>query len=127
MPLQAASRAAVEALMQVHILKGKPARLMQATPLDPSSASGGGGRRVLLGNMWVPLGPEPVRDPRDFVITPSIDARIKDMARVLVAAKYPVLLQGPTSAGKTSGAHCKSHRVCLCRRAMQSIVAFQTK
>lgn len=105
MPLQAASRAAVEALMQVHILKGKPTRLMQTTPLDPSSASGGGGRRVLLGSMWVPLGPEPVRDPRDFVITPSIDARIKDMARVLVAAKYPVLLQGPTSAGKTSGAN----------------------
>ncbi len=54
---------------------------MQATPLDPSTASAGGSaagvRRILLGNMWVPLGPEPVRDPRDFVITPSIDARIR--------------------------------------------------
>ena len=51
----------------------------------------------------VPLGPLPlVDDSTAFIRTVSIGKRLKDIARVLVGGKHPILLQGPTSAGKTS-------------------------
>ena len=51
----------------------------------------------------VPLGPLPhVDDSASFIRTVSIGKRLKDIARVLVGGKHPILLQGPTSAGKTS-------------------------
>ena len=51
----------------------------------------------------VPLGPLPlVDDSAAFIRTVSISKRLKDIARVLVGGKHPILLQGPTSAGKTS-------------------------
>jgi hypothetical protein len=36
-----------------------------------------------------------------FIITSTIDKRLRDLARVITSG-YPVLLQGPTSSGKTS-------------------------
>jgi midasin len=38
----------------------------------------------------------------EFVMTASVSRNVSAVARAVVLAKYPVLLQGPTSAGKTS-------------------------
>mmetsp|Transcript_3338 Transcript_3338/g.6310 ORF Transcript_3338/g.6310 Transcript_3338/m.6310 type:complete len:5449 (+) Transcript_3338:384-16730(+) len=37
-----------------------------------------------------------------FVITPTVTVNIQSLARAVAAHKYPVLLQGPTSSGKTT-------------------------
>ena len=71
---------------------------------------------ISLEDFHVPLGPlPPVDDAASFIRTDSIGARLKDIARVLVGGKHPVLLQGPTSAGKTSLvshlARCTGHRL----------------
>jgi midasin len=52
--------------------------------------------------MWVPTGGAAVLEDAKFIITPTIAFQLRNLARVIVAANYPVLLQGPTSAGKTS-------------------------
>jgi len=41
----------------------------------------------------------------EFVVTPSVAKTVRAVARAVALARYPVLLQGPTSAGKTSVVH----------------------
>ena len=43
----------------------------------------------------------PFKDPR-FILTATTQKHLTHLARALVTRKYPMLLQGPTSAGKTS-------------------------
>ncbi|XP_021720497.1 midasin-like [Chenopodium quinoa] len=39
---------------------------------------------------------------REYVITKSVEEHIRSLARAVYIKRYPVLLQGPTSSGKTS-------------------------
>ena len=41
-------------------------------------------------------------DDARYIVTPTIEARLQTVARMVAARRFPVLLQGPTSAGKTS-------------------------
>lgn len=67
-------------------------------------------RYVLVETFWLPRGP---LDPIDrslpgsaghvaFVMVPSVRRHIRFLARAVLSARFPVLLQGPTSSGKTS-------------------------
>ena len=49
-------------------------------------------------------GNEPnVSSPDDgYVFTPTVEGNINNLARAISARKYPILLEGPTSTGKTS-------------------------
>eukprot|EP00890_Picochlorum_soloecismus_P003681 jgi/Picsp_1/4313/NSC_01821-R1_type a von willebrand factor domain-containing protein len=68
-----------------------------ATPLAPSP------RHILFDNYWVESGTEALeRDSENFVITPTVSANLKNLARAVLLKRYPILLQGPTSSGKTS-------------------------
>ena len=67
--------------------------------------------RVLVSSCWLQAGPlerkdQAIPDPRtqkkQFVLTKSVETYLDHIARAALVAKYPVLLQGPTSAGKTS-------------------------
>ncbi|KAF6779511.1 hypothetical protein AHF37_00876, partial [Paragonimus kellicotti] len=59
---------------------------------------------------WIPRGPREPRQPTpdtlvddNYILTPSVRANLKDLARVVAAGgSLPVLLQGETSVGKTS-------------------------
>ncbi|KAJ2735137.1 AAA ATPase midasin [Coemansia sp. BCRC 34962] len=56
---------------------------------------------VLVQSFWLPK----LGDPEDdgaYVVTSSVEAKIKSLARAVMCGHYPVLIQGPTSAGKTS-------------------------
>jgi midasin len=60
------------------------------------------GAFVHVCGFWLKCGPlEPIT-PRDYILTTSINENLLNVARVVVSRRYPVLLQGPTSAGKTS-------------------------
>ena len=56
-----------------------------------------------IDKFWVKKGEEKVPEQFTFIIdTPTIAERLKQLSRIVVSSKYPVLLQGPTSSGKTS-------------------------
>ena len=57
---------------------------------------------VRFGPFWLKRGTiSPAAESR-YIITPSVQAKLSDLARVILTHRYPVLIQGPTSAGKTS-------------------------
>jgi midasin len=43
-----------------------------------------------------------VQSNAKYILTSSVHYRMKQLARIVVSRRYPILLQGPTSAGKTS-------------------------
>nr|KAJ3422092.1 hypothetical protein HK105_001196 [Polyrhizophydium stewartii] len=59
---------------------------------------------TLIDCFWVEKGELPIPENLDstFVLTPSVRSNLTNLARAVLSRKYPVLIQGPTSAGKTS-------------------------
>ncbi|KAJ2828371.1 AAA ATPase midasin, partial [Coemansia sp. 'formosensis'] len=57
---------------------------------------------VLVQSFWLPRLEDPEEDDGAYVVTSSVEAKIKSLARAVMCGRYPVLIQGPTSAGKTS-------------------------
>lgn len=56
---------------------------------------------------WLECGLEPLPGEGGpsidhYILTPTVQDHLRSVARALWLRKYPVLLQGPTSAGKTS-------------------------
>ena len=51
---------------------------------------------------WVEKGPNaPLEDP-EFIVTLSVEKHLKDLSRAVIFENVAVLLEGPTSSGKTS-------------------------
>ena len=80
-------------------------------PARPADAP----RALLVEGFWLTPGPLPPYDPASplpsedgassapaYVLVPSARARARALARAVAAGPVPVLLEGPTSAGKTS-------------------------
>ncbi len=70
----------------------------------------GSDTHVLFEQFWLERGPLPLPalgtdddgSQRRFVLTPSVRQQLCNLARCVLAHKHPILLQGPTSSGKTS-------------------------
>jgi midasin len=81
-----------------------PQALCRAPPAPP------GGTHVLFESFWLEVGPLPLPPGLDddgsvggrFIITPSVARQLSQLARAVLLRKHPILLQGPTSSGKTS-------------------------
>ncbi|KAI8339483.1 P-loop containing nucleoside triphosphate hydrolase protein [Chlamydoabsidia padenii] len=57
---------------------------------------------IQFGYFWLEQGQfDPIDDPH-YIMTPSVETKLYNLARVIMSRKFPVLIQGPTSAGKTS-------------------------
>lgn len=59
---------------------------------------------------WIEAGSLPPVEPASYILTPTIKQHIRDLARIVLFRKFPVLLQGPTSSGKTSMVEYLAHR-----------------
>lgn len=73
----------------------------QKVPPQPSP------KHVLFEQFWVETGNTEhsevlIETQRRYVLTKTIKDHLRNLARAVSMAKYPVLLQGPTSSGKTS-------------------------
>ncbi|KAJ0395768.1 hypothetical protein ATCC90586_008727 [Pythium insidiosum] len=105
------SRQFLERLIKNTFAKTMKARELQRAPPRP------GGRTqaddfILVSSYWVRIGgqvdprddalPDPVTNRKKFVLTKSVEENLRHLSRAALIGKYPVLLQGPTSAGKTS-------------------------
>jgi midasin len=48
---------------------------------------------------WIKFGPELPREDPNFILTDSIAVNLRNIVRAISVERFPVLLQGPTSAG----------------------------
>ncbi|KAI1781436.1 midasin [Hypoxylon cercidicola] len=51
---------------------------------------------------WLPQGDETPIERADYIITPYIERNLLNLVRATSTRRFPILIQGPTSAGKTS-------------------------
>jgi len=83
-------------LIQEHLIKGANLSQLLRTPKCPGS------NYVLFQHYWIETGDFDPIEPKDYILTDTISKNLTNIARILLARKYPILLQGPTSSGKTS-------------------------
>ncbi|KAI0693224.1 midasin [Cytidiella melzeri] len=102
MALDSASAPKVTALAQTHILANvrNIRSLLSKEPLPPQGRSVDD--FIKFGPFYLGRGPI-AEDPSDeYIITPSVETKLVNLARIAVTRKFPVLIEGPTSSGKTS-------------------------
>jgi len=97
-PLDKESTALLRDLIFKTLLRGikNPNHLITQIPKQPSDDF------VQFGYFWLEKGPQGEEDPNNFILTPSVESNLYNLARVVMSGKFPVLIQGPTSSGKTS-------------------------
>ncbi|KAK8778365.1 hypothetical protein V5799_020294, partial [Amblyomma americanum] len=78
----------------------RKALLGSKLPRAPQAPSGV--NAVQIEGYWVPTGPLEPQDPPSYVLTSTVRNNLRDLARAAACGRHPVLLQGETSAGKTS-------------------------
>lgn len=87
-------------LIDQHLLNSqKNARaLIQQIPRAPNKDK----NFVQFRQYWVAQGAFPIHEQPHYIITPFIERNLLNLVRATSTRRFPVLLQGPTSAGKTS-------------------------
>ncbi|XP_070579649.1 LOW QUALITY PROTEIN: midasin-like [Ptychodera flava] len=96
--LDRSSHPVVEQLICKHIIGRSNIKSVLKQPLPPPAAT----NITKIEGYWVSTGDlEPVI-PKNYILTPSVRANLRDLCRITSAGRYPVLLQGETSVGKTS-------------------------
>lgn len=100
MVLDSPSATAVTALAQKHILAGvrNPRSLLARQPIPPGDTAA----FIKFGPFYLERGPWPEDPAEDYIMTPSVETKLIDLARIIAAKRFPVLIEGPTSSGKTS-------------------------
>lgn len=51
---------------------------------------------------WMKKGPGELKPQAHYIITPFVEKNMMNLVRATLGSRFPVLIQGPTSAGKTS-------------------------
>ncbi|KAH7907327.1 midasin [Hygrophoropsis aurantiaca] len=102
MVLDPPSAELVTTLAQKHILAGvkNPRSLLARDPTLPASRSQGD--FVKFGPFFLERGPLPEDPVEQYVMTPSVETKLIDLSRIILTRRFPVLIEGPTSSGKTS-------------------------
>jgi midasin len=102
MILDTPSTQIVNNLAQKHLLAGvrNPRSLLSKEPSVPHSRSSE--EFVKLGPFYLEKGFLPEDLVADYIITPSVETKLINLARIMVTRRFPVLIEGPTSSGKTS-------------------------
>ncbi|KAG9103872.1 hypothetical protein FRC06_007401 [Ceratobasidium sp. 370] len=101
MILDAKSAEILRSTAERHILggvKNPSALLNQPVPPPEKDAS----KYVQVGSFWLLRGPVPIQSVDEYILTPSVEAKLVDLARIVTTRRFPVLIEGPTSSGKTS-------------------------
>lgn len=92
------SEALMRQLVYKTVLRGvkNPTHLISQIPRQP------GENYIQFGYFWLEQGQFEPYDDGQYILTSSVEANLYNLARVIMSRKFPVLIQGPTSAGKTS-------------------------
>jgi len=62
------------------------------------------GEVIQMGHYWIETGEEPTQENPGYIVKPdtSVERNLHNLVRASLTRRYPILLQGPTSSGKTS-------------------------
>ncbi len=74
-----------------------PKQIMTKIPAAPTQ-----GEHIQLGPFWLRTGSLIPEEQASYILTPSVHDKLLFLARAVAIGRFPVLIQGPTSAGKTS-------------------------
>lgn len=98
--LSKSSEALIMPLLEKHIFSNlKNARsILSQTPKSPED----GETYVRYKHYWMRQGAFPPEKQPHYIITPFIERNLMNLVRASSTRRFPILLQGPTSAGKTS-------------------------
>ncbi|CAE6410298.1 unnamed protein product [Rhizoctonia solani] len=102
MTLDTKSAEILRSAAEKHILgsiKNLPALLNQSVPPPEKDAPE---KYIQLGSFWLLRGAEPVQPTDEYILTPSVQKKLIDLARIVTTRRFPILIEGPTSSGKTS-------------------------
>ena len=99
MVLDGESAKIVTSLAQKHLLSGvkNPRSILTKEPPMPAS-----GDYVKFGPFFLEKGPLESEMGEDYIITPSVEDKLVHLSRIVLTRRFPVLIEGPTSSGKTS-------------------------
>ncbi|KAK2459689.1 hypothetical protein APHAL10511_008334 [Amanita phalloides] len=110
MVLDRESAEVVTSLARQHILAGikNPRSLLTKEPNVPMGRLAE--EYIKFGPFYLERGPYPEDLVDEYVITPSVEAKLIDLARIVLTRRFPVLIEGPTSSGKTSAVEYLARR-----------------
>ena len=77
----------------------------------PAAAQGSAGNSLIqIGHFWLSAGPNDLDEMTDYILTPSVQKKLTDLSRIIMTKRYPILIEGPTSSGKTSAINYLARR-----------------
>ena len=102
MALDVPSAELVTSLAQKHVLNGirNIRLLLTREPAPPQSRPVTD--FVKFGPFYLEKGELAELPTDDYIMTPSVERKLIDLARIISTRMFPVLIEGPTSSGKTS-------------------------
>ncbi|KXN88102.1 Midasin [Leucoagaricus sp. SymC.cos] len=100
----------VMGLMHKHLLVGvrNPKSMLRMEPSIPHGRSSK--EFVKFGPFYLERGPHPEDPMEEYIMTPSVETKLVDLARIITTRRFPVLIEGPTSSGKTSSVEYLARR-----------------
>jgi midasin len=110
MVLNPSSAEVVTAIAQKHILSGvrNVRSLLTKQPPVPHSRSGEDFAK--FGPFYLERGHISADPVNEYIITPSVETKLVNLARIIATRRFPVLIEGPTSSGKTSSVEYLARR-----------------
>lgn len=99
MVLDTESAQLVTTVSRKHLLAGvrNPRSMLIKEPPAPKA-----GTFVKFGPFYLEKGLLEEDLAEDYILTPSVQQKLIDLARIILTRRFPVLIEGPTSSGKTS-------------------------
>lgn len=88
----------LEPLIKQHIL-GRMKNIKQILTRAPPAP---GDDYINFNHYWMKKGNEEPKEHVNYIITPFVEKNMMNLVRATSSRRFPVLIQGPTSAGKTS-------------------------
>ncbi|KAK5976327.1 VWFA domain-containing protein [Trichostrongylus colubriformis] len=73
-----------------------------ATSVSVRPPSGNSEDYVLVEGYWIERGTELPREDRNYIVTKTVKQNLAEIARITSSGRFPILLEGETSSGKTS-------------------------
>lgn len=91
-----------ESLLEPIIQKYTLARLKNMKSVMSQAPPCPGPDYVQFNHYWMKKGYEEITEQPHYIITPFVERNMMNLVRATSGRRFPVLIQGPTSAGKTS-------------------------
>ena len=108
MVLNPQSAVIVTAVAEKHLLAGvkNVKSLLSKVPPSPQPSE----KHVKFGPFYLECGPLPVETAEHYIVTQSVQEKLVDLSRIILTRQFPVLIEGPTSSGKTSSVEYLARR-----------------